>query len=99
LQFFADWDFPAAEQSLARALALNPNDALAHSWQSFWLVAMGHREQAITAAGRALELDPLSLASGVIAGWTLWFAESYEESLGQAQTLLEINPHFGEGFR
>lgn len=99
LQFFADWDFPAAKQSLARTLALNPNDALALSWQSFWLIAIGHREQAVTAARRALELDPLSLASGVVAGWTLWFAQHYEESCGLAQTLLGIDPHFGEGFR
>ena len=60
---------------------------------------MGRREQAVTAARRALELDPLSLVSGVIAGWTLWFAQHYEESLGLAQTLLEIDTHFGEGFR
>lgn len=99
LQFFVDWDFAAAEQSLERTLALNPNDAMAHSWQSFWLIAMGRRQQAVTAARRALELDPLSVVSGVIAGWGLWFAESYEESLNMAQTLLEIDPHLGEGFR
>ncbi|HVE59215.1 MAG TPA: protein kinase, partial [Pyrinomonadaceae bacterium] len=99
LEFFADWDFPAAGRNLARALALNPNDAAAHSWHGFWLIVMGQREQSVKAARRALGLDPLSLASGVIAGWTLWFAERYEESLALAQTLLEINPHFGEGFR
>jgi serine/threonine-protein kinase len=99
LQFFVDWNFPAAEKSLKRTLALNPNDALAHAWHSFWLIVMGHREQAVAAARRAQELDPLSLVSGIIAGWTFWFAERYEECIGFAQTLLGIDAHFGEGFR
>jgi len=99
LQFFIDWDFSAAEQSLARALALNPNDALTHAWHAVWLTAMGRREEAVTAARRARELDPFSLVSGIIAGWTLIFAERYEESMGVAQALLEIDPHFSEAYR
>ncbi|MBL8206357.1 MAG: protein kinase, partial [Blastocatellia bacterium] len=99
LQLLIDWDFSAAEQSLARALALNPNDALTHAWQAVWLTAMGHREQAVTAARRARELDPFSLVSGIIAGWTLIFAERYEDSMGVAQALLEIDPHFSDAYR
>ena len=99
LQLLIDWDFSAAEQSLARALALNPNDALTHAWHAVWLTAMGRREEAVTAARRARELDPFSLVSGIIAGWTLIFAERYEESMGVAQALLEIDPHFSEACR
>jgi TolB-like protein/Tfp pilus assembly protein PilF len=99
LQLLIDWDFSAAEQSLARALALNPNDALTHAWHDVWLTAMGRREEAVNAARRARELDPFSLVSGIIAGWTLIFAERYEESMGVAQALLEIDPHFSDAYR
>ncbi|MGE0885280.1 MAG: protein kinase [Blastocatellales bacterium] len=99
LQLLIDWDFSAAEQSLARALAFNPNDALTHAWHGVWLTVMGRREQAVTAARRARELDPFSLVSGVIVGWTLFFAERYEESMGVAQALLEIDPHFSDAYR
>jgi serine/threonine protein kinase len=99
LQLFIDWDLSAAGQSFARALALNPNDALAQAWHSFWLTVMGQREQAVATARRARALDPLSLLSGIGAGWTFLFAQHYEECIDIAQTLLEIDPHAGEALR
>lgn len=99
LQHYVDWDFPAAGRSYAQALALNPNDAMALAWQSGWLVVMGHYEQAVTAARRARALDPFSLVIGITEGWALWFAQEYEKSLGVAQALLKIDPHFGEALR
>jgi serine/threonine-protein kinase len=99
VQFFSDWDFPAAGQSFLRALALNPNHALTHAFYGFWLIAMGRRDHAVATARRARGLDPLSLVSGIVAGWTLWFAQHYEEALNVARTLLEMDAHFGEALR
>ena len=49
-----------AERELRFAIALNPNDAVAHQWLGYHLAAAGQFENAIVEMRRARELDPLS---------------------------------------
>ena len=46
---------------MLRALELNPNLAEAYHFYSFYLMVRGRYEEAVDAAKRAHELDPLSL--------------------------------------
>jgi TolB-like protein len=55
-----DWDWRAAEASFARALELNPGAVTAHMWRARGLTAQGRVDEAVAAARRAVELDPLS---------------------------------------
>ena len=54
-----DGAFEAAEREFKRAIELGPSNAHAHFLYSLLLVALGRGEEALRAADRALELDPL----------------------------------------
>ena len=48
IKFSNDWDWPGAEAEFKQATALNPNYAIAHFGYSFYLVAMGRLDEAMT---------------------------------------------------
>jgi tetratricopeptide (TPR) repeat protein len=59
-QFLFDWDFAAAERSLARAVALDPDYMPAYQSTAWLESALGQQTAAIAAARRALQLDPVN---------------------------------------
>jgi len=61
--FMYDWDWAGAEKEFQRAIALNPNYALAHQRYGRVLLAMGRQNWAAEVK-RAYELDPLSMVIG-----------------------------------
>jgi adenylate cyclase len=58
--FYYDWDWPGAEREFKRAIALDPNSAVAHFDYGYFLADMGRLEDALPELQRARELDPLS---------------------------------------
>ena len=55
-----EWSWSASEAELRQAIALNPNNALAHQFYGYYLSALGRFDAAIAEMERALEIDPLS---------------------------------------
>jgi tetratricopeptide (TPR) repeat protein len=51
-------------------------------------------DRALTAANRAVELDPLSLIANTDIGELLYYARRYDESIVQHQRTLRMDPHF-----
>jgi len=67
--------------ALQRAIALNPNNALAHQWYGWLLSARGQFDAAIREMRRALELDPLSPSKQNSLAATYHRAGRYDEAL------------------
>src|SRR5262249_38062511 len=78
-----EYDWPAAERELQRAIALNPNYAVGHQFYGGYLTQSGRWEEGIQEVRRALELDPLSLALNWSLGLTLYHARQYEHAAEQ----------------
>lgn len=57
---FHEWDWAGAEKNLKRAVELNPNYAYAHLWYAHLLAMVGRTDEALVAATRAIEIDPLT---------------------------------------
>jgi DNA-binding winged helix-turn-helix (wHTH) protein/TolB-like protein/Tfp pilus assembly protein PilF len=94
INFYFDWNRADAENEFRRALADNPNDAMAHSWYGESLAAMGRFPEAVAEAQRALEDDPLSLIIGSNAGWTLSLAGNTDHAIEILKKAIEIDPSF-----
>jgi serine/threonine-protein kinase len=94
IRFFADWDWPGAEREFKRALELNPGDVEAHRMYSAYLSAMGRTEDAMAESRRAQELDPLSVAAQVTAGWMFYYARCYDQAVEQCGKILDSEPDF-----
>jgi TolB-like protein/DNA-binding winged helix-turn-helix (wHTH) protein/tetratricopeptide (TPR) repeat protein len=95
MKFDYDWDWPGAEAELKQAIALNPNSALAHSWYSFYLVAMARLDEAMREVERARDLDPYSAWVTFWLGQVLYHARRYDEALRVNQRGLEMHPDNG----
>lgn len=93
--FAYDWDWPGAEKEFQRAIALNPNYAMAHQWYGQFQKAMGRPNWAAEVQ-RAHELDPLSV---IIAGGG-WYLEKgqYDLAIANMQKRLELDPNFAFGY-
>jgi TolB-like protein/Flp pilus assembly protein TadD len=56
-----DWDWKGAGADYRKAIALNPNDPVAHAYYCTYLSVMGMSDEALQEAIRANELNPLDL--------------------------------------
>ena len=59
IRLIFDWDWAGADDAFTRATALDPADALALGWRGISLSVVGRHSEALAAARRAQELDPL----------------------------------------
>jgi TolB-like protein/Flp pilus assembly protein TadD len=90
-----DLNLAEANREFRRAIELNPNYATAHQWYAeSGLVPLGQFDEAIAEAGRALELDPLSLVINADVGTTLTSARRYDQAIEQLRKTVEMDPGF-----
>jgi serine/threonine-protein kinase len=88
--FAYDWNWAGAEQEFQRAIALNPNYAMAHQWYGQLQRCLG-RKRWFDEVNRAGELDPLS----VLVIGSGWYLESgqYDLALELTRKKLELYPN------
>ena len=85
-------DFARAIEEYERALALAPGNAQALRDYGRQAVDIGRVEAGITAARRALILDPLNGHTHRAVGTTLFYARRYKEAIAAYQDALALNP-------
>ena len=91
---FYEWDWPAAQRELQRALALDPKSSDALHFYSHYLESQGRTEEAIAAAKKAVDLDPLSLIVNNEYGWAFYLARKFPEAAQAWQKTLELDRGF-----
>ncbi|HVT38000.1 MAG TPA: winged helix-turn-helix domain-containing protein [Gemmatimonadaceae bacterium] len=91
-QFLFDWNFAAAERSLARAVTLNPDYMPAHQAIAWVKSARGQYAEAIAAAERALQLDPVNTARYTELAWVLALGGRHGEALREVERALQLDP-------
>ena len=89
-----EWDWPGAERSFQRAIALNPNDPLAHIWYGLLLDAMGREQENLAERKRALELDPLNWNANAGVGSALGAIGRHDEAIQFLHAAIELNPNY-----
>jgi serine/threonine-protein kinase len=92
-----DWDGPAAERELQRAIQLNPSLASARLNHAAYLLTAERPEEAVQEARRAVELDPLSVKTHSNAALWLLFARRNDAAIELAGKGLELDPNFEFG--
>ncbi len=92
---YGDYDAVTADPIFRRALDLHPNYAMGHHWHAGALAALGRHDEAVGAALRARELDPLSLSVRSDLGWYYLFADRWAEAAAECRATLELSPGYG----
>ena len=94
IEGFADWDWPAAERSLQRALALRPDYAIAHHHYGMLLCYERRFDRATGELNRAQQLDPLSPSIEATAVWPLYLGHRYDEAITALERLLTADTSY-----
>jgi TolB-like protein/tetratricopeptide (TPR) repeat protein len=89
-----DWDLPAAEKELRRAIELNANDPTAHEWYCHLLLVEGRDAEALMEARQALDLDPVSPLFHTVLAETYYFRREYDAAIDEAQQVVKLHPGF-----
>jgi len=98
VQYYFDWDWPAAETSFARAVELDPSNAVAHRMLGHVRSQMGRHEEGLASMRRARELDPFSAANYALSAQVAFQARRYDEALDSARQATVIDPDFWIGY-
>jgi TolB-like protein/Flp pilus assembly protein TadD len=85
-------DFTRAHEEYERALALAPGNAQVLGAYGRFGVETGRTEAGITAARRAVVLDPLNVRTHRALGYTLFYARRYHEAVVAFQDALALVP-------
>jgi TolB-like protein/Flp pilus assembly protein TadD len=89
-----DWDWTEAARRFARALELDPGQAMARIYWSWLMVLQGDIAGALDQARTAQASEPLSpLVNGGVAH-TLYLAKRYEDAIAECEKSLEVDPNF-----
>ena len=87
-----DWNWPAAEAALQRAISLKPNNPRAHQFYSMGLASLGRTEEALAEIELARELEPTSVIIRANIGFTLYRARRYEEAVEELRNCVALAP-------
>jgi tetratricopeptide (TPR) repeat protein len=88
-----DWDGPAAEKELLRALDLNPTLASARLAYAAYLASQARHDENVREVRRAVNLDPLSIRTHSFGSMYLIFSRRYDEAIDLARKGLELDPN------
>ena len=87
------YDWKAAAGELERALQINPNYPIVHTWKSSYHAALGQMEEAMAESERAVELDPFAVVAMNESAKNLYYARRYEDATKQFARSIEVEPN------
>jgi len=87
-----DWDWSGADASFQKAIALEPQNAIALMGASSLAASLGRFDDAVVLGKRAVELDPLSVVAHVALGMRAYYAGQLDLAVASYEKALELNP-------
>jgi serine/threonine-protein kinase len=94
IRFFYEWNYDGAEESIKRAIELEPNQFEFHSWYGIQLAFMDRLEEAVSETKLAQGLDPLSTYAHYVASVVFLLRNQHERAIQEIQKALDIDPNY-----
>jgi TolB-like protein/DNA-binding winged helix-turn-helix (wHTH) protein/Flp pilus assembly protein TadD len=98
LNWTLEWDWPAAETALRRAIDLDPRYAWAHASLGHLLSQSGRHGEALAAMRRARELDPQNAMTYALSSQVAFQARDYPAALDHASQSIALDQEFWIGY-
>jgi tetratricopeptide (TPR) repeat protein len=89
-----EWDWPGAEASFKKAINLSPGSAETYQYYRLYLNILGKDKQALEAAEKAYELDPLSLLINNSLADAYFMIGQFDEAIEQYKKTLDLDANF-----
>jgi tetratricopeptide (TPR) repeat protein len=95
--FMFDWDWPAAEAAFRKAIALDPDDALAHRTLGHVLSQAGRQEEGLRLLARAREVEPFYALNYALSSQVAFQGRDYGAAIAFAREAIALDPEFWIG--
>ncbi len=89
-----EWDWAGAEREFKRATKLNPDNADARGYYSWFLPIIGRGDEAVAEAKRGLQTDPLSTGLNGNLGSIFVFTHQWDRAFEQLRTSIDLDPNY-----
>jgi TolB-like protein/tetratricopeptide (TPR) repeat protein len=96
-QFYHDWSFATAEQTLRAGLERSPSSAVSMQRLASLLSALGRMDEAIGLGEASRSLEPLVPLRSTSLGTTYYYARDFARAEAEMKRALEIQPGFVVG--
>ena len=93
-----EWDVPAGERELRRAISQNPKSGLTHGLLSILLATTGRRAEATAEATEGRHLEPASVLNGYYTINAYYIVREDRLALDECRRVLELDPNFAFAF-
>jgi TolB-like protein/DNA-binding winged helix-turn-helix (wHTH) protein/Tfp pilus assembly protein PilF len=97
VDWLLEWNWPRAEASLTRAIALDPQYAMAHVTFGHLLSQMGRHREAEPSLRRARQLEPLYAFPPAMSAQVAFQARDYSGAVEYATQAIGLDPEFWIG--
>jgi len=87
-----EWDWKGAESSLRSVIDRHPRHALAYAWLAWLLSNLDRPAEAMSAATRGNELDPLAPVVNGVTALVHYHAREYDRAIEHCERVLELDP-------
>lgn len=97
-RIYKEADISAGTRELESAVVIAPDspDALIHA--ALWRALQGQAAEARTATEHALELDPLGVEVGTLAGQVFYRLRDFDRAITQLQKTLDVEPNLPRAY-
>jgi TolB-like protein/Flp pilus assembly protein TadD len=97
VNWFFEWDWPAAVTAYRRAIVLDPSSAWSHSMLGHLLSQLGRHDEGRPFMERACALEPMSPLHYAMASQVAFQARDFETARQRARQAIVIDPEFWVG--
>lgn len=87
---YTEWNFPATEHCLKRAMDLNPNIPSVHYTYGWYFFLLNDADQAISEMKKAVEIDPTDPVSQGYLAWAYLDFARFDEVITEGRKLLQL---------
>jgi serine/threonine protein kinase/tetratricopeptide (TPR) repeat protein len=92
--FTYDRNWTAAERHFEQAFTVNPSYVMSHASYPLFLGSLGRFEEAVAAAKRALDLDPVSAAGSHFLAVQFYLSRRFDQAIQECHKTLEMDPDY-----
>ena len=94
VSFYGFWDAATADREFRRAIALDPNNGVAHHWYATYLMSLRRYSESLVEIERAQALDPTSNSILADKAMVLFNAGRVAEAVALFRQVEEADPNF-----
>ena len=87
---YTEWDFPATERSLKRAMDINPNIPSVHYTYGWYLALLNNVDEASAEMKKAIEIDPTDQVSQGYLAWLYLYYSRFDDAINEGRKLLQL---------